>query len=176
MAIIIIPKNSYSDDNALKYVFNYVADYSKSIDLIGAQNMLVDYSVEQAMAVNKYFYNNTEKKVIHFIISFALYEDIDPMDAFREGYRICALLPEYQIIFAVHQNTDYLHIHFAMNPVSLKDGHKYYFDYANLSSFVNGVKNILASYGVTSLKINYSDESNNIELPEQLDYRKSDMI
>ena len=176
MAVIIIPKNRYSDDNALKDVFNYVADYSKSIGLIGAQNMIVDYSVEQAIAVNQYFYNNTEKKVIHFIISFSLYEDIDPMDAFREGYRICALLPEYQIIFAVHQNTDYLHIHFTMNSVSLKDGHKYYFDYANLYSFADEVKNILAPYGVTNLKIEFSDKSNNIEPPEQLDYTESDMV
>ena len=44
---------------------------------------------------------------------------------------------EYQIVYAVHEDTDTVHIHFVMNQVSYTDGHKYsgskqkYYDFIN---------------------------------------------
>ena len=169
MATLIIPKNSYDTFDALKNVFQYISNGIKSIGLVGAQNMLVNHSLEQAMAVNRYFYNKTEKKVIHFILSFAAHEYITPADAFREGYNICNLLPEYQIKFAVHQDTNNLHIHFAINPISLIDGHKFYFDYGNLYDFVKGLRKIFEPYEI-KIEYRFSDNSNNFMLSEHLNY------
>ncbi len=169
MANFMIIKKDYDTIDALKNVFEYISDKIKSDGLIGAQNMLVDYSFEQAMAVNRYFYNNTGKKVIHFILSFAIYDNIDPIDAFYEGYKACELLSEYQIKFAIHQNKDNLHIHFAMNPISINDGHKFYFDDSNLYKFITGLRKIFEPYGI---KINYIpyDNSNDSMFSDQLNY------
>ena len=165
MANLKIIKNDYDTIDALRNVFNYISDKSKSDSLIGAQNMLVGYSFEQAMLVNEYFHNTTHKKVIHFILSFADTDIIDPTDAFYEGYKVCELLPDYQIKFAVHLNTANLHIHFAMNPINIKNGHKFCFNNGNLYKFIAGLRTNFEPYGI---KINYLpyDNSNDFMLSD----------
>ena len=158
MAKIIIKDNAYDTNEAIANVFNYVSNSAKSNGLIGAQNMLVNNSLEQIEAVNRYFYNNTKKKVIHFIIAFAPDDCIEPMAAYYAGYEICELLPAYQIKFCVHQNTNDLHMHFAMNPVSLIDGHKFYFNDRNRYSLLDGIRKILDYHGI---KISYATDTSN---------------
>lgn len=152
MAKFIIFKNDYDTLTAIQNVFGYVGNSSKSCGYVGAQNMLINNSTEQVNAVNKYFYNNTKKKVIHFVIAFAQEDYISTEEAFNTGYEVCALLPEYQIKFGVHQDTDNLHIHFAMNPTSLIDGHKFCFTNSNLFKFLRGLREIFKAY---EIKINF---------------------
>ena len=147
MAQFIVFGGEYYTTEALHNVLNYVCDKDKANGFIGAQNMIDNNSFEQAMIVSRYFYNNTKKAVIHFAVAFAPDEYISPQDAVNVGYMICGLLPEYQIRFGVHQDTDNLHIHFALNPVSLIDGHKFYFDNRNLITFMNGLRTIFKPYG-----------------------------
>ncbi len=147
MAILIIPKNPYDSDTALENVITYISDPAKTCGFVGAWNMLTEDCCKQTMAVNRYFDDRTSKNVIHFILSFSQDEYISFIDALYSAYDICKLLPEYQIAFGVHINTDNLHIHFAMNPISLIDGHKYYFSYPRLYSFLAGVRTIFESYG-----------------------------
>lgn len=158
MAIFKIIKNKYDTIAALNNVFRYVCDKSKSCSLIGAQNILIDSDIEELTAVNRYFRDNTQKKVIHFIIGFAFDEYISPEDAYIIGYDICALLPEYQIKFAVHQDTYNLHMHFAMNPISLYNGHKFCFTNENIYHFMNGLRNIFNPYEI-KIKYVYSEAS-----------------
>ncbi|MGN0150271.1 MAG: relaxase/mobilization nuclease domain-containing protein [Clostridia bacterium] len=167
MAKLIILNNEYDSITALKNVFDYVSDLSKSNGLVGAQNILLDSNIEQLTAVNRYFYDNTKKKVIHFIIAFAPYDCISPTDALFEGYRICALLPQYQIQFGVHQNTDDLHIHFAMNPISLYNGHKFYFDQKNLLDFISKLRGIFKPYEI-NINYRFSDDPNDFSFSDQL--------
>ena len=148
MAKLKIIRNTYDTFDALKNVFAYVMVGAKSNGYIGAQNMLLSNISEQLNAANDYYYNTTRKKVIHFIIAFAPDDYISPADAFKEGYNICKLLPEYQITFSVHQNTDNLHMHFAMNPISLYNGHKFYFDNKNLYTFAAGIRKIFEPYDI----------------------------
>lgn len=148
MAKLIIFINPYDTQEALNNVFNYVSDIEKSKGLTGAQNMLLNNTAEQIAAVNRFYHNNTKKKVLHFVISFSNDDLISPYEAFCEAQNICGILPEYQIKFSVHQNTDNLHIHFAMNPISLADGHKFYFNKTNLYRFINGIREIFMPYRI----------------------------
>lgn len=167
MAQFIIFGGDYYTTNALHNVLNYVCDKNKTSSFIGAQNMIDNNSFEQAMIVNRYFYNNTKKAVIHFAVAFAPDEYISPQDAVNAGYMICALLPEYQIKFGVHQDTYNLHIHFAINPVSLVDGHKFYFDNSNLFEFIKGLRAVFKPYG---FRIEYKYKlANNFSFSEQLE-------
>ena len=148
MAKLIIFRNDYDTQAAIQNVFRYVGNGSKSCGYTGAQNMLICSGFEQVNAVNRYFCNNTKKKVIHFVIAFAQEDYIGTEDAFNTGYEVCSLLPEYQIMFSVHQNTDNLHIHFAMNPTSLLDGHKFCFTNSNIFKFITGLRAIFKAYGI----------------------------
>lgn len=148
MAKLIIFKNPYDTEAAVNNVFSYVSDNSKSNGLAGAQNMLTTDLVQQINAVGKFFYSHTRKKVLHFVISFSEIDCISPVEAFYEAQRVCGLLEEYQIAFCVHQNTDNLHIHFALSPISLADGHKFYFDKTNLYNVIKGIREVFSSYGI----------------------------
>lgn len=165
--MLVIINKKYDDLDALNNVLNYASNNEKTKGLAGTQNMLADNSFEQIMAVNRYFHNTTQKIVIHFMLSFADCEYITPNEAVYIGYRICDLLPEYQIKFGVHQNTDHLHIHFAMSPVSLVDGHKFYFDNHNLFEFLSGLRMIFEPYGI-NVDYAYSNSSNEFQFSEQL--------
>lgn len=105
MAYFIVFQNPYDTYEALKNLTQYISDMEKSRGYIGAQNMLVNYALEEILKVNQFFYNQTQKKVIHFLISFGEDEYISVYDLYWECYRVCALLPEYQILFSIHQNT-----------------------------------------------------------------------
>ena len=153
MAKLIIFKNDYDTPSALKNVFDYVGNGSKACGYTGAQNMSVNNGIDQINAVNRYFYNNTKKKVIHFVIAFAQEDYISTEDAFDTGYEVCSVLSDYQILFSVHQDTNNLHIHFAWNPISLVDGHKFCFTNTNLFSLLGELREIFKVYGI---KINYS--------------------
>ena len=147
MANLIIFRNEYDKYEDLEHVINYVNN-KKRADYIGGQNILLGDSIEQAMAVNNFFYNETKRKAFHFVISF---DDSDVMIAhhlYEEGYNICALLPEYQIIFAVHQDTECIHIHFVVNPINLATGKKLCFDNTTFYSFVEGIRAIFKKYEV----------------------------
>ena len=148
MAKLIIFRNDYDTLAAMQNVFGYVGNGSKSCGYTGAQNMLINNDIEQVNAVNRYFCNNTKKKVIHFVIAFAQEDYISTEDAFSAGYEVCSLLPEYQIMFSVHQDTDNPHIHFAMNPTSLIDGHKVCFTNSNLFKFITGLREIFKTYEI----------------------------
>ena len=167
MAKLVILRGKYNTTETLRNVLNYVSDKSKARGYIGAQNMLVDNSFEHIMAVNRYFHSTTQKTVLHFILTFADYEYINPNEAVYIAYSICGLLPEYQIKFGVHQNTGHMHIHFAMSPTSLIDGHKFYFDNTNLFNFMNGLRAIFEPYGF-NVNYTYSDTLNESMFPERL--------
>ena len=167
MAKLVILRGKYNTTETLYNVLNYVSDKSKARGYIGAQNMLVDSCFEQIMAVNRYFHSTTQKTVIHFILTFADYEYINPNEAVYIGYRICGLLPEYQIKFGVHQNTEHIHIHFAMSPTSLTDGHKFYFNNTNLYNFMSGLRAVLEPHEI-SANYTYADTHNESMFPEWL--------
>ena len=147
MANLIIFRNEYDKYEDLEHVINYVNN-KKRADYIGGQNILLGDSIEQAMAVNNFFYNETKRKAFHFAISFDDDEVMIAQHLYEEGYNICALLPEYQIIFAIHQETGHIHMHFAINPISLCTGRKLCFDNTTFYGFVNGVREIFKQYDV----------------------------
>ena len=167
MAKLVILRGEYNTAETLRKVLNYVSDNNKTNGYIGAQNMLIGNCFEQITAVNRYFLSTTQKMVIHFILTFADYEYINPNDAMYIAYRICSLLPEYQIKFGVHQDTEHLHIHFAMSPTSLIDGHKFYFDNTNLYNFMSGLRAILEPYEF-NVNYTYANTQNESMFPEWL--------
>lgn len=147
MANLIIFREDYDTYDALEGVLNYIDDSNRA-RYIGGQNILLRNSMEQAMAVNKFFYNQTRKKIYHFTISFDDDELMTAQPLYEEGYNVCALFPEYQALFAVHQDTEHIHMHFAIIPVNLASGRKMYFDNETLYTFAVNLRKIFEKYHV----------------------------
>lgn len=124
MANLIIVKDAYTNPDALRNVVRYVLDESKTNTITGGQGVLLNNPYSYMEKVQEYYYKTNGKLAQHFILSFADYEYISEEEALCIGYKICALFPEYQIVFGVHQDKPHLHIHWAMNPVNVMTGKK----------------------------------------------------
>ena len=112
--------NSYQD--CIRYIFNpQKATYIGGCSISSAQMAATE--MEQTAV---FFGKNSGKRVRHSIVSFDQREHITPEQA-----NICAqkiiqhYAHEYQIVYAVHTNTNEVHIHLIMNQISYLDGHRY---------------------------------------------------
>lgn len=97
-----------------------------------------------------------EKKIDNISL-LSIYNDNAPVGAdefmpaailYNVGYEICSLLPEFPMIFAVHSDTDNLHVHFAVVPISLETGRKLCFDNAMQFSLLGEIRKILKKHDV----------------------------
>ena len=78
----------------------------------------------QADAVK--FGKDKGKRVRHSVLSFDEREHVTAVQANKYAQEIIQhYSSEYQIAYAVHTNTDNVHIHMIMNQVSYLDGHRY---------------------------------------------------
>lgn len=118
----------YERLNPLETIEHYITDSSKAKhNYIGA-GVLMDDDYVGCMNIISTFYGETEgAKVYHFVISFSPSEVNDPKVAYDIAQQICySLSVEYQVCFAVHEDTENLHIHFVFNSSSYLDGDFYY--------------------------------------------------
>ena len=145
MANLIISKNKYNTNTALENIINYVLNENKSFGVIGGQGVLLN-NPNQYMKIVKEYYCHNGKQAQHFWLTFDYNEYITTSDVYKIGYAVCNLFPEHQMVFALHQNTDHLHIHWAMNPVSIVTGRKINFGFRESFELRKRLGEILAGY------------------------------
>lgn len=102
------------------------------------------------MKIIKVLHNKTKgRQYIHFIISF------DKGISYLKAFDICEEIldyfsDEYQIVFAVHENTENIHGHFILNTVAV-DGRKFRQSTKEMLSFRTFVNEILEDYGLNTI-------------------------
>ena len=138
-------------NNQLMYVTNEV----KTMDglYVGGRHMVDFNNATEEMMRVKEFYGKTDGRVAtHGIISLDRGESGEAnagklmllLNDFME-----ALFPEHQVVYAVHTNTENLHIHFVINTVGL-DGKKIHMDRSFMKKVFEPTLNKLAEkYGFT---------------------------
>lgn len=131
----------YFDDNSYQYVINYILNHAT---YYGAANILsVFNAAEEMQKVAIDFNKNKGKRVRHSVLSFAEWEGVTPDMARMFAEDIIAFYADrYQIVYAVHTNTDEVHIHFVMNQVSFVDGYKYGGKRADYHAFMNHIRSV----------------------------------
>lgn len=118
----------YFDENAYHDLINYIFRKDHAIYCNGYGFTSFSSAADEMQAVARKFNKDSGKRVRHSVLSFSEWENskITPVTAYNIGLRLCQFYaPEYQIAFAVHNNTEQLHIHFVMNQISYVDGHRY---------------------------------------------------
>ena len=126
-------ENSVFDEEngQLERECKYVENDIKTVNgaYIGTRNLISDdvkSAVEEMMQVKKFYGKTGGRTALHGIIS--LQELESEVTNAEDLMKLCndvleELFPNHQAIFAVHTNTDDLHIHFIVNSVGL-DGKK----------------------------------------------------
>ena len=135
-------RGKFFDDAAYRDAVNYIFDEPKAA-YIGGCNIASPETAAQEMEQTAIaFGKNTGKRVRHSILSFSERENVSPEKANEYAQEIIQhYAPEYQLVYAVHTNTEHPHIHFVMNQVSLA-GHRYQGKKQDYYAFLNHVKRV----------------------------------
>ena len=167
MSNLIIVNKDYHNEGALQNVVNYILNDKKTHGISGGRNVLLNCPCEYMEYVKRYFCKTGGKLIQHFILSFSDDDPILVTEAYEIGYEVCALYPEYQLVFGVHQNTEHLHIHWAMNPVNMNNGTKFNFTHDETCKLLKGASEILDKYGIAcNLRFNNEEDTYMLQMAD----------
>jgi len=122
---------SYSSKKDIKNLIKYITgikNSSEQVNCWGVRGLIkdIDTIVPMIGIVQKKLGKDKGRRIYHFIISFESdmkYQEI----AYIAANAIADFVgKEYQLVFGVHEDTDNIHIHMAVNAVSYIDGKKWH--------------------------------------------------
>ena len=155
-------KGRYHDDNARETVVEYILNpYKARHGYIGGGYVNMENVESIVGSMNKVaqeFGKVNGVQLRHFVISFLPQETRDPYMVYQIGGQITmAICLEYQTVFAVHEDTDNLHIHLMLNSISHQDGHRYAGTRKDYYTLVNCIGKVLRQHGIRKLiPVSYS--------------------
>lgn len=166
MAIIKVlnAAGKYNDPNARRDVINYIfTPYKTPNHLIGG--LIVDWCNPPRYMefIANQFQKNTGVRLRHFILSFDNSEKLSHQNIMEIANLICDYIGrKYQVVFAVHEDTNHLHIHFVHNTISYIGGYRYRGSHEEHNTLKWVIKNILYQYNIYSLtEVKYHPNSYN---------------
>ena len=117
----------YLDDYAIHNLITYITRPDKTpSQMIGGYGVDPDHIADSMAQISNQFSKNSRIRLHHFIVSFTRWECSAPGVLYCIGMAISNQIgPEYQIAFALHEDTEYPHLHFVFNAISHIDGHRY---------------------------------------------------
>ena len=141
---------AYMDDQARRDVINYVLRCDKTPHhCVGGAAVNVYNAPQEMTLLARSFHKDTGKRLRHSVISFDNHKEITLEAVNQIAQKAIAYYGSaYQIIYAVHEDADHLHIHLVMNSVSYLDGMKYCGDRNDYYGFINYMKDVLRPYGI----------------------------
>lgn len=149
---VIHQPKKYHDSNAFHDLTQYATAVSKgSSDNVVCGAVLPEIAAESMRGVTKAYHKDKGTRLRHSVLSFS---PNDPLTArqVKEITKKCVAYYEdnYQILAAVHEDCDHLHIHFVMNTTSYVDGSKYRGTKSDYYGFIKHMKQVLRPYGLTA--------------------------
>lgn len=153
---VINGNGKYKDEDSRVDVINYILRKDRAIHgHWGGSHIDLQFPIAAMEAHADSWNKNSGVRIRHFVLSFSHEEVSSPEFAKKIGQLLANHLGhEYQTIFAVHENTDHLHIHFVMNAIS-HDGKRYRGTKCEFYSLMNYLKRSLKRYGIRSVQYLY---------------------
>lgn len=151
-------KGKYQDDQAIPDVIHYVFRNDKIPNrMIGGCHVDMDDIAGSMIALSKKFKKYSRTRLHHFVVSFHPEDVYLPNMLTRVADEICSYIGQFfQIVYAVHEDTYYPHIHFVFNAVSFIDGSKFHCGIGEYKQLVGWIGTILGSYRLYPLiPVNY---------------------
>ena len=147
MAIIELAKNPCDTEEALQNLSTYIIDYDKTLGLYGGRGLTPETAFADIDGAQRLWHKTGGRRAYHFIVCFSDDEFLAPHDALHIAFAISSLFfPDYQVLYGVHSTQAHLHVHFAVNTVSLTDGRKLHMDYDFMRILGNQINSIISDY------------------------------
>lgn len=123
MPNLLIVRNSYPDLESVQRLLNYVL----RTPFYGGYAIDPEYAYDQMRLVKEAYHKTEGVQLKHFLLTFSHEEmmHLDFKDLLELGFQVGKVLERYQIVYCIHLDSDYIHMHFVMNTVSFEDGKKY---------------------------------------------------
>ena len=120
----------YSGDRDIKNLLNYIAGKSKEnkeVRYYNGRGLSRDpkKAATNIIKIQQYYGKADKRRIFHFVIAFQNMDDAGLAKIIAENITDM-FLSKYQIYYGVHEDTENLHIHFAVNTVSHVDGKKFH--------------------------------------------------
>lgn len=160
---VVNHKGKYFDSEAKYDLIEYILNPQKvKHGFLGGVAIDPLFPAESMELVSEKFQKTKGVQLRHHIVAFMPYELNNPCDANEIAKHIARYIgKEYQIVFAVHEDKPYLHIHYIFNTVSYVDGHKYRGKYEEFHREKAAILLKLREYGITRLEYIPSAEKEN---------------
>lgn len=135
-------RKKYSDETSYYNVINYILNHAV---YSGAENIWsINTAADEMLNAAVFFNKNSGKRVRHSVLSFGAWEGVTPEMADEFARKIILHYADrYQIVYAVHANTDEVHIHFVMNMISFVDGERYDGKKDDYYEFIEHMKSVV---------------------------------
>lgn len=143
----------YQNPDARSNVINYILRLDKAesgyIGYAQVHPLLIVESMDQvSIAARK----TSGIQIRHFVLAFDEDELSEPEIADEIAGNILNFIGQsYQAVYAVHEDTPHIHIHFAFNPISYINGQRYRGTRAEYYGLINFIKKLLYFYGIHKL-------------------------
>lgn len=147
--VIHAPK-TYQTARDVENVISYITSTNKTREngIIGGA-VLPENAADAMNIVTDAYYKETGPRIRHSVLSFSPDDPIS-FDQVREIAMDCVdyYKDYYQMVAAIHEDRDYLHIHFAMNTTSYVNGSKYHGEKKDYYGFIKHANQYTAPYGI----------------------------
>lgn len=138
-----IPKGDYKNKDAVSRVIDYICrlDKPEQVGGMGVFPLYVEDMVNQFLAVKRIYHKEEGKQVFHIFISFEKSLGFTVDEVMEMGYEIAAYWGyDRQVMFAVHDDTQNIHIHMAINTVAYTNGeYKAYYPIEDITEYVKPI-------------------------------------
>ena len=125
MAILKLINNSYDDEQALRNLCAYITNPETNHGLCAGRGIDPPRVYEDICNAQSLWQKTSGRRAYHLVLSFAAGEPFDTDDAMQLAFKMSSFFfPAFQVLYAVHDKPQQLHIHFMINPVSLQNGKK----------------------------------------------------
>lgn len=133
MAKLIVINQEYKDDGKVyEQLYLYMTREDKAVSgLIGGQYLYLGQGVEdiagQMREVAETLNSGQGRALWHFVLSFDRYAEwwITPIAAYQIAGRFVTFFDGHQVVYAVHEDTNNVHIHFMVNATDFYTGRKF---------------------------------------------------
>lgn len=147
--------------NSLNYILN--PEKTRMGTLVGGNHILPDteYAFQQMLDTKKimeerYGHQKTKgRQGYHFVLSFSPKDEITPEMALEITEKfVKAYIPDYEAVFAVHDNTEKIHSHIVFNSVDIVKGKKFHTKNTEWQKRLQPIVNQLCKeYGLSTIDI-----------------------
>lgn len=147
MSYFKIVKNPCNNEHALQRLCDYIIDPAKTNGWIGGRGLDPYHAYEEISGMQTLWRKDFGRRAYHCLLSFGNEEAITIIEAQQIAFQVAGLffLP-YQVLYSIHVTQAHLHIHFAINTVSLIDGSKLNLGYADLARIEERIGQIVGVF------------------------------